>query len=98
MLGFFQQVQSTGGATWLGIPGMYLILLAIVAIPIIGLIITGVTALYLDYKKKVRIAEAELRLKEAMISQGRPTEEIERVIRASAQDKKVPNSAPTDLS
>jgi hypothetical protein len=55
-----------------------------VALPIGGGIICGIVSIIAKNWRKARIAEAEARLKESLIAQGRPTAEIERIINASA--------------
>lgn len=76
-------LAQTGGdmmhwsdATWL--------MFFCVGIPIGGGIICGIVSVIAKEWRKARVAEAEARLKETMIAQGRPTDEIERVINASA--------------
>ena len=72
-----------------GIPEQHISMVFLIVVPIIGGLLLGFAAIVFDYLKKTRIAEAEARLKESMIAQGRPTEEIERLIKASAYGKKL---------
>jgi hypothetical protein len=59
-----------------------------IGLPIGGGLLCGIVAIIAENTRKTRVAEAEARLKEAMIAQGRPSDEIERVIKATAYGKK----------
>ncbi len=83
-----QMSPSPSGGLF-GIPEQHVMLVILIGLPIAGGLFIGLAAVILDFLKKVRLGEAENRLKEAMIAQGRPTEEIERVVKASAYGKKL---------
>jgi len=52
--------------------------------------IVGLVALVLKHQRDTRLAETEASLKRDMIAQGRPAEEIERILKATAVSQPAP--------
>ena len=71
-----------------GLPHELWMMIFLIGLPVGAGLLCGIVSIIAKNWRKLRIAEGEARLKEAMILQGRPTDEIERVINASAHGVK----------